>query len=235
MKYTEMIILAGGLGTRIQPVLGDTPKCLAPIGAHPFLYYLVRYFQRQGIEKFIFSLGHGHHEIAGYLNQFPEPLNYVVSRETSPLGTGGAVFSALPLTSHPAVWVANGDSFLAAAFDPMAAFFDMCGADCVMALTEVEDAARYGSVRFDAGYRVTGFSEKGASGKGWINAGVYLLNKRLFLAKNWPEKFSFEQDYLKACCPQARFFGYRYRNYFVDIGVPEDLQNAQRELIQYAT
>lgn len=235
MKYTEMIILAGGLGTRIQPVLGDTPKCLAPVGAHPFLYYLVRYFQRQGIQKFIFSLGHGHAEIERYLNLFPVPLNYVVCRETSPLGTGGAVLNALPMTSQTAVWVANGDSFLAASFDPMAAFFDMCGAECLMALTEVEDITRYGSVLFDSGYRLTGFNEKGSTGKGWINAGVYLLNKRLFTAQNWPDKFSFERDYLKACWPQARFFGYRYRNYFVDIGVPEDLQNAQRELIQYAT
>lgn len=235
MMSTEIIILAGGLGTRIKPLLGNTPKCMAPIGEQPFLHYLIRFFQRQGIQKFIFSLGHGHAEIETYLGNYSEPLDYVICKEETPLGTGGAVLNALRFTSHPSVWIANGDSFLAASLDPMAAFFDMCGAECVVALTEVPDTARYGSVQLATDYRVTGFAEKGNAGKGWINAGIYLLNKRLFTAHDWPERFSFEQDYLNVYCTRARFFGYRYRNYFIDIGIPEDLQKAQNELIRYAT
>jgi D-glycero-alpha-D-manno-heptose 1-phosphate guanylyltransferase len=159
----------------------------------------------------------------------------MICKEETPLGTGGAVLNALRFTSLPSVWVANGDSFLSASLDPMASFFDMCGAECVVALTEVQDTARYGSVQLATDYKVTGFAEKGNAGKGWINAGIYLLNKRLFTAHEWPERFSFEQDYLNAYCATARFFGYRYRNYFIDIGVPEDLQKAQNELIRYAT
>ncbi|MGB4771784.1 MAG: nucleotidyltransferase family protein [Chitinophagaceae bacterium] len=234
MMSTEIIILAGGLGTRIQPLLGNTPKCMAPIGEHPFLHYLIRFFQRQGIQKFIFSLGHGHAEIEAYLSSCKETLDYVICKEEMPLGTGGAVLNALQLTSLPSVWVANGDSYLAANIDPMASFFDMCGAECAIALTEVEDCSRYGTVQLATDYRVTGFAEKGNPGRGWINAGIYLLNKRLFTGRPWPACFSFEQDYLNAYSSLARFFGYRYRNYFVDIGVPEDLQKAQNELIQYA-
>ena len=232
---TEIIILAGGLGTRIKTVLGDTPKCLAPIGEQPFLHYLIHYFQSQGIQKFVFSLGHGHTEIETYLSSYKEPLDYVICKEDLPLGTGGAVLNALRFTTLPSVWVANGDSFLAATLDPMAAFFDMCGAECAIALAEVQNTARYGSAQLATDYRVTGFAEKGNAGKGWINAGIYLLNKRLFTVHEWPERFSFEQDYLNAYCAAARFFGYRYRNYFIDIGVPEDLQKAQNELIRYAT
>jgi D-glycero-alpha-D-manno-heptose 1-phosphate guanylyltransferase len=235
MMSTEIIILAGGLGTRIKTVLGDTPKCLAPIGEQPFLHYLIHYFQSQGIQKFVFSLGHGHTEIETYLSSYKEPLDYVICKEDLPLGTGGAVLNALRFTTLPSVWVANGDSFLAATLDPMAAFFDMCGAECAIALAEVQNTARYGSAQLATDYRVTGFAEKGNAGKGWINAGIYLLNKRLFTAHEWPERFSFEQDYLNAYCAAARFFGYRYRNYFIDIGVPEDLQKAQNELIRYAT
>jgi D-glycero-alpha-D-manno-heptose 1-phosphate guanylyltransferase len=235
MMSTEIIILAGGLGTRIKPILGDTPKCLAPIGEQPFLRYVIHYFQSQGIQKFVFSLGHGHTEIETYLSSYKEPLNYMICKEETPLGTGGAVLNALRFTSLPSVWVANGDSFLSASLDPMASFFGMCGAECVVALTEVQDTARYGSVQLATDYKVTGFAEKGNAGKGWINAGIYLLNKRLFTAHEWPERFSFEQDYLNAYCATARFFGYRYRNYFIDIGVPEDLQKAQNELIRYAT
>lgn len=235
MMSTEIIILAGGLGTRISPVLGNTPKCMAPIGAHPFLYYLIKYFQAQGIQRFIFSLGHGQNEIESYLRQLKQPLDYLVSSETTPLGTGGAVRKALALASQPSVWVANGDSYLAAELGPMQAFFDMCGAECAIALTEAPDASRYGSVVLDGTYQVSGFTEKGDHGKGWVNAGIYLLNKRLFLERRWPEAFSFEQNYLKSFSSQARFFGYRFRNYFVDIGIPDDLLKAQNELPQYAT
>lgn len=235
MRSTEIIILAGGMGTRISPVLGHLPKCLAPIGEHPFLYYLIRYFQRQGIQRFVFSLGHGHAEIEAYLLQFNEPLDYVICAETTPLGTGGAIRNALKAVSQPSVWVANGDSYLAADLAPMQAFFDMCGAECAIALAEVKDASRYGSVLLDNTYRVTGFLEKGDHGKAWINAGIYLLNTGMFLEHHWPETFSFEQNYLKAFSPQARFFGYRYHNYFVDIGIPDDLLTAQNELLHYAT
>lgn len=235
MTCTEIIILAGGPGTRIRPVLGDTPKCMAPIGEHPFLYYLIRHFQQQGIRKFIFSLGYGHEEIAAYLRQYKEPLNFEICQEDAPLGTGGAILNALPFTSLPAVWVANGDSFLAANLNPMQAFFDMCGAECTLALTEVQERARFGCVEMDPAYRINGFSEKGNTGKGWINAGIYLLNTRMFKAHQWPRAFSFEQDYLKAKYVEARFFGYRYRDYFVDIGVPDDLLKAQNELIHHVT
>lgn len=101
MMSTEIIILAGGLGTRIKPVLGNTPKCLAPIGEQPFLRYVIHYFQSQGIQKFVFSLGHGHTEIETYLNSYKEPLDYMICKEETPLGTGGAVLNALRFTSLP--------------------------------------------------------------------------------------------------------------------------------------
>lgn len=235
MKPDEIIILAGGPGTRIKPVLGETPKCLAPVGEYPFLHYLIQFFQRQGVRKFIFSLGYGHTAIETYLSHCKELPEYLICKEEKPLGTGGAILNALKAASHPSVWVANGDSFLAADLAPMASFFDMCGAECTIALAEVPDTSRFGRAQLDSGYRLTGFTEKGEPGSGWINSGVYLLNKRLFTARQWPDTFSFEQDYLNAKWQEARIFGYRFRNYFIDIGIPEDLLKAQNELPQYAT
>ena len=57
MEIKEAIILAGGLGTRLQSVLPDLPKCMAPVNGRPFLSYIIDYYQQQGIEKFIFLPG----------------------------------------------------------------------------------------------------------------------------------------------------------------------------------
>ncbi len=56
----QIIILAGGLGTRLRSVVPDLPKCMAPVNGKPFLAYVINYFQQQGIQNFIFSLGYKH-------------------------------------------------------------------------------------------------------------------------------------------------------------------------------
>src|SRR5688572_11376894 len=63
----EAIILAGGLGTRLKDSIPDIPKCMAPVAGHPFLYYVVRYLESQGISRFIFSLGYKHELVEQYL------------------------------------------------------------------------------------------------------------------------------------------------------------------------
>jgi D-glycero-alpha-D-manno-heptose 1-phosphate guanylyltransferase len=234
MMPNEVIVLAGGKGTRLSHLLGDIPKCMAPIGQQPFLYYLIRNFQEQGASKFIFSLGVGHEKVCDYLSGFAG-LDYHISLETEPLGTGGAVARALELCENNTTWVTNGDSFLDAVLPPMVSFHHMCGSDCTIALTEVDQTDRYGSIQLDHAYRVTSFKEKGQTGTGWINAGIYLLNKRAFSGISWPASFSFERDYLQHHMEKARFFGYRYKDFFIDIGTHEDFHRAQNELIKYAT
>ena len=70
MQKSSIIILAGGLGTRLRSVVSDLPKCMAPVNGKPFLAYVVDYFQQQGITDFIFSLGYKHEIIIDYLDKF---------------------------------------------------------------------------------------------------------------------------------------------------------------------
>ncbi len=91
----EAIILAGGLGTRLRSVVPDLPKCMAPINGEPFLKFVIQYLLEQNIEAFIFALGYKHEDIEHYIShQFPT-LNYKVSLEEEPLGTGGAILQAM--------------------------------------------------------------------------------------------------------------------------------------------
>jgi D-glycero-alpha-D-manno-heptose 1-phosphate guanylyltransferase len=91
MRVKEAIILAGGLGTRLQGILPDLPKCMAPVNGKPFLTFVLDYLEVQGINKVILSVGYRNDQIINYFkNRYHSILiEYVI--ETEPLGTGGAV------------------------------------------------------------------------------------------------------------------------------------------------
>ena len=106
----ELIILAGGLGTRLRSVVADIPKCMATVADKPFLYYVIEHFKKQGIEKFIFSLGYKHEMIEAWLNEQYPLLFMQSSVEEEPLGTGGAIKMACTLATEKNVLVINGDT-----------------------------------------------------------------------------------------------------------------------------
>src|SRR5215831_19997202 len=110
MKVEEVIILAGGLGTRLRDAVPDLPKCMAPVAGRPFLFYVINYFRSQGIESFIFSLGYKHEIIEQWLTDQFATLDYLSVIEEEPLGTGGAIAMASSHATEKNVLVANGDT-----------------------------------------------------------------------------------------------------------------------------
>lgn len=225
---TEAIILAGGLGTRLRETVPDLPKCMAPVAGRPFLYHVINYLRMQGISDFIFSLGFRHERVQQYLEDHFSTLRYRCVVEHEPLGTGGAIKLACTQAASDQVLVVNGDTLFRADIEKMAALHTSRDADCTLALKPMKDFDRYGVVSTDAEGAVTGFKEKKHYTRGDINGGIYLLNRRRFLQESWPEKFSFEKDYLEI--PGHRFFGFPQDVYFIDIGIPEDFERAQQEL-----
>jgi D-glycero-alpha-D-manno-heptose 1-phosphate guanylyltransferase len=229
MSPKTAIILAGGRGTRLNELIPDVPKAIAPVNGQPFLNYLLQYFISTGIDKFIFALGFGHESIRHYLDeQFPL-LDRQFAIEAEPLGTGGAVRNALPLSTENTVVVINGDTLYKVRLEAIAAFHHMCGAECTIALKPMKSVSRYGEVVLNKDYTVAEFTEKKLLENGLINGGVYILNKRLFEQTEWPVVFSFEEDYLATMHATRRIFGYQQDGYFMDIGIPEDFNRAQEE------
>lgn len=88
-KFMQALILAGGLGTRLQKVVSDLPKPMAPVGGKPFLYYLINYLQKNGVTEIIFLTGHKAKAIDDYISTLNIPVQLRTVRETQPLGTGG--------------------------------------------------------------------------------------------------------------------------------------------------
>ena len=228
----EAIILAGGFGTRLRETVPDLPKCMAPVAGQPFLKHVIRYLLSQGIEKFIFSLGYKHEIIQAFLNdQFPT-LNFRVSIEQEPLGTGGAIQLACKRTTEADVIIINGDTLFKANIEDAFTMHVQNKAECTLLLKPMQNFERYGAVELNDDYTVKSFREKQFFEAGDINAGVYVLNVESFLDKDLPEKFSFEKDYLEKFYTTKKIYGLISDVYFIDIGIPGDFHKAQEELKQ---
>lgn len=230
MKVTEAIILAGGLGTRLRSAVPDLPKCMAPVAGKPFLSYVIDYYKKQGIMHFIFSLGYRHEAILDYLESDYQGLNYSFVIETEPLGTGGAIRLACTKTISVAPLILNGDTLFNIDLKAVSDFHFDKKAACTLSLKPMTDFDRYGVVEISQDGVINDFKEKKHYAKGLINGGVYVLDKKSFSAIEWPEKFSFEKDFLEKKYLSKSLFGIVQEGYFIDIGIPEDFNKAQTEL-----
>jgi D-glycero-alpha-D-manno-heptose 1-phosphate guanylyltransferase len=225
----EAIVLAGGLGTRLKPVISDLPKSLAPVSGKPFLAYLLDHAKMQGIEKFIFALGYKTELIEQFVKQYLPVESYIFSVEKEPLGTGGAVYKACKqVTAHNAV-VFNADTFFGISLLNLSIVHELRRAACTLALKPMRSFDRYGAVELERQV-VTGFSEKKLHASGLINGGIYALSVAPFLQKSFPQVFSFEKDYLEKEYKGGHIYGMVSDAYFIDIGIPEDYERAKREL-----
>ena len=225
----EAIILAGGLGTRLRSAVPDLPKCMAPVAGRPFLHYVIGYYKKQGIEKFIFCLGYKHELIEEYLNQSFSDLQYDVTIEEEPLGTGGAIYQGALKAASSDVIVLNGDTFFEVDVAGLSFFHKSKNADCTVCLKEMKNSDRYGVVEINGEGRITSFKEKNFYELSIINGGVYALNTRSFLAETFPEKFSFVIDYFEKYFREKKIYGFKQDGYFIDIGIPADYNKAQED------
>jgi D-glycero-alpha-D-manno-heptose 1-phosphate guanylyltransferase len=225
----EAIILAGGLGTRLRSVVAELPKCMANVAGRPFLYYVIKQLQNQGIEKFIFSLGYKYEMIETYIATEFSTINAQFVVEQEPLGTGGAIKLACAAATEKNVLVLNGDTMFSIDVQKLAAAHISFGADCTLSLKPMQQFDRYGVVELNADASIASFKEKQFYEKGLINGGVYALQTSHFLQEQLPQKFSFEKDYLEKYFNQRKMYGNIQDVYFIDIGIPEDYQRAQTE------
>jgi D-glycero-alpha-D-manno-heptose 1-phosphate guanylyltransferase len=226
----EAIILAGGLGTRLRGVVGDRPKPMAPVAGRPFLAHVLDRLVAGGVRHAVLAVGYKHEVIREHFGTSygALALSYVV--EAEPLGTGGGLRLGASALRGDVALAMNGDTLFAVDLAALAALFLGRGADIALALKRVPDVGRYGAVRLGPDGRVLAFGEKGGSGPGSINGGVYVLGRGLLADPALPEVFSFERDLLEPRHRELRAYGLESDAYFIDIGIPEDYARAQEEL-----
>ncbi len=221
----EVIILCGGLGTRLQPVLPEIPKCLAPTGPQPFLGWLLKWLERFPLSHVVFSVGHLKGQVMAYVQSREWPFDYDFAVEETPLGTGGGIRLALRLCRENEVFVINGDTFFPVNLAAMP-----FNAPVTLALKPMRDFERYGAVSVTAdgmGLTISAFHEKAPCKEGLINGGVYAIDRSRLNLRDLPEKFSFEKDVLEPLAASGEIGGWVSGAFFIDIGIPEDYRKAQ--------
>ena len=232
----EVVILAGGFGTRLKSVVNNVPKSMAPIAGRPFLEWQLKLLKKLKVTHVVFAVGYLSDSISHFFGSTYDDIVISYSLEQEPLGTGGAVKLALDKIQSECAFVLNGDSLSNYPFDAMQSLVTIHHAPAVVSTVKVLNAARYGAICFDKSnpLKVAGFSEKGVSGPGEINTGCYLLSKRSVLGSCPLAKFSLEQDYLEKISAQGDLYAVTSEPPFIDIGIPEDFHIAQ-ELIPRMT
>lgn len=226
---SECIILAGGLGTRLQSVVSDVPKVLADVNEKPFLHYILEEVKRQNIHHVILSVGYKHELIQSFCEQHQKDVSISYAIEQEPLGTGGGIALALNQTKSESILIINGDTFFQINYNEFYSKHLSSQSSFSIALKPMKDFDRYGSVMIDDKNRIIGFKEKQFQYQGLINAGIYLLNKKKFQSLSFPEKFSFEKDFMEKYFERFPMYGFSFNNYFIDIGIPEDYYKAQQD------
>jgi D-glycero-alpha-D-manno-heptose 1-phosphate guanylyltransferase len=232
----RVLILAGGLGTRLKPRFGELPKPLAPLGGRPFLAHQLEWLAAAGVRDAVLCTGYGADAVRAALGDgaaLGVTLRYSVEEE--PLGTGGALQLASRFVAGPCL-VVNGDTLVPC--DPWAlerARWEQ-GALGAVALFRVADAAGRGCVELGPGGGIARFVEKDPerSGPAWVNGGLYAFEPGMWRRMPRPPAgraaaaFSLERDVLPALAAEGRLAAFPVEGEFYDIGTPEDWERAER-------
>ena len=219
----DLVVLCGGLGTRLRPVVSDRPKSMALIDDRPFLDFVLEHFIRHGVERVVLCTGYRSDVIDAWYRGARRPYELVISHEASPLGTAGALKQAAPsITSDPFL-VVNGDSLIDIDPNELLGFHALKQGAATVALVEAGARADVGFVSLDCHGRVAAFAEKrpDAAAK-YHNAGLYVFGRDLL--EDIPEgcPYAIETDLLPALLPRG-VFGFASAAPLYDIGTPERL------------
>ncbi|RQD66644.1 D-glycero-D-manno-heptose 1-phosphate guanosyltransferase [Campylobacter hepaticus] len=212
----QTIILCGGLGTRLKSVISGIPKPMAPVNGKPFLEFIFKYLKKQDIKEIILAVSYKYEIIQEYFKDEFLGIKIKYSIEKEPLGTGGAIKQALNFIQDK-TYVLNGDTF----FDIDLSKLKLNQSRICFALKYMQDFDRYGAVELDDQKFIKSFKEKEFLKQGLINGGIYLISKTIFEDFILEDKFSFEtflQNNYKNLNARAEIF----KDYFIDIGIPED-------------
>lgn len=226
----EAIILAGGLGTRLKGVISNIPKPMAPINKTPFIQYLFEYLIDSKVTHVVLAVGYKYEVIQNHFGKTYKNLSISYAIENEPLGTGGGIANAISNIKGDKCFLLNGDTYFNVDLEQLSILHEENNSSLSLSLKEMNNFDRYGTVDFNTQNVITGFAEKRPLKKGFINGGVYALNKNIFDSYKPGEKFSFEKDIMEAKVNSLNMHALLCKGYFIDIGIPEDYNQAKIDL-----
>lgn len=227
IKDVDVVILCGGRGMRLRPLIKDRPKGLVEINGKPFLDILIDYLANFGFKRFILCIGYLGQNIKQYYQNYHSSLKILFSEEKNPLGTAGAIKNAEPLIKSNPFLVLNGDSLCRINLYEFLNFYIRKKALFSIALTKAKRASDYGAVSLSPSQQILSFNEKVKQKHScFINAGIYIFKNRVFSMIPDKENFSLEYDLFPKII-HKEFYGYVTEEKVIDIGTPARLRNAK--------
>ncbi|TSC82489.1 MAG: nucleotidyl transferase [Parcubacteria group bacterium Gr01-1014_20] len=227
-KNIDAVILCGGEGKRLRTVVSDRPKVLAEVGGRVFIDILVDRLFAHGFNRIILSTGYMKEKIVKHFKNHPRANNFVFSEEETPLGTGGALKKAGEMVGSENFLVMNGDSFCDVDLPKFYLFHTEKEGTLSIAVTAPRKSLDYGVVRTNPLGQILSFNEKVVGGDGgFVNAGMYFMNKTILSLLPPQVAFSIEYDLFPKILGQ-KCLAFISEAELVDIGTPERYEKAQK-------
>ncbi len=219
-----MVIMAGGMGTRLRPHTENRPKPLLPLAGKPMLEHIIDRAKLEGFKHFVLAIHYLGHMIESHFGN-GEGLGVHIDylREQSPLGTAGALSLMNPIPSLPFV-VTNGDVITDIRYGELLDFHTRHAAAATMAVRLHEWQHPFGVVQTQ-GLEIVGFEEKPIS-RSHINAGVYALNPTALLLLGAEIHCDMPALFGRLTAQGQRTVAYPMHEPWLDVGRPDDLKQA---------
>ncbi len=218
----QVVVLAGGFGTRLRPWTYEIPKPILPMLDKTLLEHVVEVVPSDKVDEVVVAGGYKVDDIEAYFKEADVSYDVRIVRETEPLGTGGALGNCRDVVSGQFVCL-NGDIVSSLDMQVGLDLHQKNGGIGTLALWEVEDPTRFGIVGLDDEQRITQFKEKPAPEEVFsnlINAGSYLFKDDIF--DYIPSgRSSLEREVFPVLAEERKLNGFSFDGYFIDAGTPK--------------
>ena len=212
------IVLAGGFGSRLKPLTDDCPKPMLPLANRPMLDYVVSQLNHFGIREIIFTLGYKAEKVRAHASGY-KGIDVKFICEDTPLGTAGAVKNAEEMLDD-VFFVMSGDALSNVNLNEMLLQHLRTQADVTIATVKRDDVNKYGVIQTNNNQKVMQLIEKPSTNKygNKVNAGIYLINKKVLMQIPKGVKFDFSCDLFPKLIESGTVFSYSHDGYWCDIG-----------------
>jgi D-glycero-alpha-D-manno-heptose 1-phosphate guanylyltransferase len=204
---------------------------MVPVAGRPFIEHVLDFLTDAGVNSVVMAVSYRWETLRDHIGSSYRGAAVAYSIEDEPLGTGGAILKCFRECSLQRAFVLNADTLFRVDLEGLMKAHAVANSLVTIALRKMASASRYGAVTCEAGGRITAFHEKMADPRpGLINGGIYVIERQAFELAGLPDRFSFERDFLQERIPDLKPLGVESDAYFIDIGIPEDLQRARQEI-----
>lgn len=218
----QAVILAAGLGSRIRPVLINTPKAMITVHELPFLAYLLAHLKKNGIKNVVLAVGYLSYVIKNYFGNGERfGMSLLYSENHLPMGTAGEIKLAEPYLEER-FFVINGDTYICEDYSKILKFHLFKKATVTIVTAKAKRGIVGGKVLIGKEDVVKSFTERGSyRNSGWVNAGLYIFEKEILSAIPKKIRLSLEKDIFPKIIRKKAVYAFSSKHRLLEVGTPE--------------